>query len=256
MIRNISTLALLIVSLALYVYYQQVSSQKKVDVRRFPAIDAIEEGIGRAVEMGRPVHFTTGSSGDLSGSNAPPQMAGITALDYVAKMSSERGAKLIASICKPDVYVVADATAREAYVSTGHITDYQEDTVRFLGGSQFGYASAVMGTFQRETPACNIMIGAFAASSLIFAETASKVGAFQIAGTQNPSQIPFFVVASDYALIGEEIYALDAYLSKTPELVNSLGSEDIIKLVIAIFSLIGAITASMGSSFIINWLGG
>jgi hypothetical protein len=167
-------------------------------------------------------------------------------------MASDRGARLIVSICAPDVFIVAEGITREAYMATGHPEDLQPDTVRFLSGSQFGYASAVMGTFQRERPAANIIIGAFAAESLIFAETASKVGAFQVAGTANPSQIPFFVVAADYSLIGEEIYALDGYLSKEPSIVNSLAAEDILKVLSVVMILIGVLLVTAGNTSFLN----
>ena len=64
----------------------------------------------------------------------------------------------------------------------------------------------------REQPAANILVRAFWAESLIFAEVGAIAGALQIAGTANTHQIQFFVAACDYCLIGEELYAASAYL--------------------------------------------
>ena len=55
-------------------------------------------------------------------------------------------------------------------------------------------------------------MGAFYAESLILAETGNSVGAIQIAGTAMPTQLPFFVAACDFTLIGEEFFAASAYL--------------------------------------------
>ncbi|GAH92313.1 unnamed protein product, partial [marine sediment metagenome] len=64
------------------------------------------------------------------------------------------------------------------------------------------------------------------AESLIMAETGAQTGAFQIAGTDSVLQLPFFVTACDYTLIGEELYAASAYLSHEPLLLGSLKAQD------------------------------
>ena len=68
--------------------------------------------------------------------------------------------------------------------------------------------------------------------SLILAETGNSIGAIQIAGTASQAQIPFFVTACDYTLIGEEFFAASAYLSKKPELVGGVRGQDMIKVAV------------------------
>ena len=69
----------------------------------------------------------------------------------------------------------------------------------------------------RDRPAAHIFMGSFYAESLLLAETGFSTGAIQVAGTANVHQLPFFVVACDYTLIGEELYAASAYLSGEPQ---------------------------------------
>jgi hypothetical protein len=64
------------------------------------------------------------------------------------------------------------------------------------------------------------------------AETGNSIGAIQIAGTGSASQIPFFVTACDYTLIGEEFFAASAYLSNKPELIGSIKGQDIVKFMV------------------------
>ena len=80
----------------------------------------------------------------------------------------------------------------------------------------------------------NFFIGRFWAESLIMAETGAQTGAFQIAGTDSVLQLPFFVTACDYTLIGEELYAASAYLSHEPLLLGSLKAQDYGKLIVLI----------------------
>ena len=64
------------------------------------------------------------------------------------------------------------------------------------------------------------------------AETGNSIGAIQVAGTGSPTQIPFFVTACDYTLIGEEFFAASAYLSKKASLIGSLKGQDMAKFVV------------------------
>jgi hypothetical protein len=93
----------------------------------------------------------------------------------------------------------------------------------------------------REQPAANFFMGAYYAESLLLAEPGAATGAIQIAGTDSDHQLPFFITACDYTLIGEELYAASAYLSREPALVGTLRGQDIGKGVILSVMLFGSL---------------
>jgi hypothetical protein len=99
----------------------------------------------------------------------------------------------------------------------------------------------------REKPAACFYMGAFYAESLILAETGNSIGAIQVAGTAMPAQLPFFVAACDYTLIGEEFFAASAYLSGSPEELGSLKGQDLGKIMVAVLMLIGISMLSLAS---------
>jgi hypothetical protein len=86
--------------------------------------------------------------------------------------------------------------------------------------------------------------------SLIFAETGYTIGAIQIAGTAEVDQLPFFVVACDYTLIGEELYAAGASLSGDPVQLGSIRGQDAAKAIFIVLIIVGVILALMG----IDWM--
>jgi hypothetical protein len=90
-------------------------------------------------------------------------------------------------------------------------------------------------------------MGAFFAESLILAETGNSIGAIQIAGTAMPAQLPFFVAACDYTLIGEEFFAASAYLSGEPEQLGSLKGQDVGKVIVGVVMIIGITIATIGA---------
>ena len=123
---------------------------------------------------------------------------------------------------------------------------FNDDIVHYVTDEQFGYVAAIDGLMLRDRPATCIYMGAFFAESLILAETGNSIGAIQIAGTAMPTQLPFFVAACDYTLIGEELFAASAYLSKNPSLLGSLRGQDIGKALAMLFIAVGVLSETIG----------
>ncbi len=228
---RIATLGLLLIIFVLgYVFINQAQKGKKFPIRTIAGFDAIKESIGRAVETGRPVHYTF-AYGNLYGAYAPQFMASLGVLSHVAKLAGKYGARLITTFGVPETIPMVEEIMREGYRSAGKPEAYQQRDARYLTSEQFAYAAAVQATILREKVAANIMIGPFAAEALIFAETGASAGAIQIAGTARETQIPFFVLVSDYVLIAEEMYAASALATGDPTTAASLGAEDVGKII-------------------------
>lgn len=219
------------------------SGQKVPAIRKVSGLEALDEAIGRATELGRPVHFSPGI-GDFQNAQT---LASFAILGYVARMCAKYDTRIITTNRNPVVYSVTEEIVHQAFVAEGRSESFIPDDVRYLSDDQFAYASGVLGIISREHVATSVMMGAFWAESLIFAEAGALSGAIQIAGTANTHQIPFFVAACDYALIGEELYAASAYLSKDPVLIGNLVGQDFGKMFAAIIIIIGTIMATMGN---------
>jgi len=225
------------------VYMYLAKKGMKVTVRPIPGFDAIEEAVGRAAEMGKPVHFTPGFGGLVAAT-----FAGLEVLGYVAKLSAQYDVRLIVTVSQPETYAVTEQVMRQSYLEAGKPEAYRPEDCRFISSDQWAYASGVIGVLLREQVASNIMIGQFAAEALILAEAGNTVGAIQIAGTTNAYQIPFFVVACDYVILGDEMFAASAHFAKNELHLGSLRAEDIIKAVSIGLMIIGAVSVTLGST--------
>jgi len=168
-------------------------------------------------------------------------IAGITVLSHVAKVAAEYDARLEMPTSRSLVMTTARETVRASYLAAGRPEAYVEDNIYYVTDEQFGFAAFATGKMVREKPAACFYMGCFFAESLIFAETANTVGAIQIAGTAEPAQLPFFVAACDYALIGEEFYAASAYLSGDPDQLGSLKGQDLGKVLAVSLLVIGSL---------------
>ena len=199
---------------------------KEIFIREIPGIKAMEEAVGRATEMGKPVLFVPG----ILDFNEVETIAGINVLGHVSSLTADYETELNVPVSKSIVMEAAREMCKESYLQAGRPDLYNNDMVYFLADSQFAYAAGINGYMLREKPAACFYQGKFYAESLLLAETGNSIGAIQIAGTGSSSQIPFFVTACDYTLIGEEFLTASAILSNKPDLKGSIRGQDIIKL--------------------------
>jgi hypothetical protein len=236
---KINLLIIAIIVLLAIGYYGLVVKRKPMYVRKIAGLQAVEEAVGRATEMGRSVLYIPGIR-DLDDVQT---IAGLTILGSVARMTARYETKIDVPVCTSLVMSNGREVVKEAFMSVGRPDLYHDDIVHYITDEQFGYVAAVDGIMVREKPAACFYMGAFFAESLILAETGNHIGAIQIAGTAMPTQLPFFVAACDYTLIGEELFAASAYLSGDQQQIASLRGQDVGKLL-----AMGAI--AIGSLFI------
>lgn len=235
-------IAALVFGAIILIFTYQARKGKELFIRRIAGLQAIDDAVGRATEMGKPILYCPGIGyiEDIA------TIASMNILGEVAKKCAQYDTKLINPHLDPIVYTVAREIVKEACTKVGRPDAFDPDSVYYITDLQFAYAAAVDGIMLRERPATNFLVGWFRAESLILAETGASTGAIQIAGTDQVSQLPFFVTACDYTLIGEELYAASAYISKEPLLLGAIKGEDWGKSVIAvtliIASLIGLLT--------------
>ncbi|PWB75432.1 hypothetical protein C3F09_02230 [candidate division GN15 bacterium] len=242
-IQRINVLVGLLLLCAFIVYYiQRAKAGKPIFIRKIAGLEAVDEAVGRATEMGRKIFYIPGSQ-DM---DQVQTLAGITILGRVAEMAAVYDTWLEVPVSRSLVMVTCREVVKEAYARAGRPDSFKEKQVHYLTDDQFGYAAAIDGMVVREKPATIFMMGLFYAEALILAETGNFVGAIQIAGTAEPSQLPFFVAACDYTLIGEELFAASAYLSREPRQLGSLKGQDIGKGVVLAAIIIGILLETFG----------
>lgn len=191
-------------------------------IRRIPGIDAIEESVGRATETGKPVLFVPGWE-TLQNMQT---LAGLGVLSWVARRCVQMMVRVIVPVSEPLVVSAAGDILREAYRQEGAEDRFSSQDVIFLGKDESAFAAGVIGIMNRENVAAGFYFGGFGYESLLIAESGNRAGLVQVAATADFFQIPFFLCACDYTLIGEELFAASAYLSRDPVQIGALSGQD------------------------------
>ena len=227
----------------------QQAKRKEIFLRRIPGLDAVDEAIGRATELGKPILYLTGA-GDMS---EPSTLAAAVILGRVSKRVALYETDLMVPHRDPIVMAVCQEITKQGYLEAGKPDAFKEDSNFFITTDQFSYTAAVDGLMLRKQPAANFFMGSYFAEALLLTETGASTGAIQIAGTDSDHQLPFFVTTCDYTLIGEELYAASAYLSREPVQVGTLRGQDIGKAIVLGVILVGSLLASAGVLFGTDW---
>ena len=242
-------LTLSVIFIMLYEIKLTKFTDKLPFLRSIPGLKAIEEAVGRSTEMGKPVLYVPG----IQDMDQVETVAGVVILGHVSKMTARYETPLNVPVARSIVLKAAQEACKESYLVEGRSDIYNENMVHYVTDDQFAYAAGVNGIMNREKPAACLYMGKFYAESLLLAETGNSIGAIQIAGTASQSQIPFFVTACDYTLIGEEFFAASAYLSQKPDLLGIVKGQDIIKLVMLTMIILGTLLRLFHDLGVINF---
>lgn len=242
--------ALALLSFFVLWFIRKAKKGEELYIRQIAGLEAVDDAVGRATEMGRPIMYVPG----ILDMDNIQTIASMIILGRVARKAASYETPLLVPCIRSIVMSAAQETVKEAYLDMGRPDAYDADKIRYLTDDQFGYAAGVDGIMLREKPGAIFYMGAFYAESLILAETGHSTGAIQIAGTAQPAQLPFFVTACDYTLIGEELFAASAYLGKEPLLLGSLKGQDWGKAVMIFIITVGVILVTFGFTTILNWL--
>jgi len=230
-------MALVIIPVLYFIH--EARKGRTLFVRRIPGVDAIDEATGRTAELGRPMVFTAGLT-----QLGPTLYACLGVLFHIAQKAALYKTKLLLPQNQPDVMAVSEEVVHDAYRSVGRGSGFDSRNTHYLSDEQFAFAAGYIGLVQREKVGSAFLFGTFAAESLVLAEAGQQVGAMQVAATTSPEQVAFFISACDYTLIGEELYAASAYLTKEPVQLGSLYGQDRAKLAFFVIILVGVLVAT------------
>lgn len=239
---------IVIFSAAITYYTNRAKRGDKLFIRKLAGLDAVEEAVGRATEMGRPVLFIPG----INEIDVMDTIAGLSILGRVAKITARYETPLHVPVRYPMVLAAAQEVVQQAYIAEGKGDAQDRDAVQYVAGEQMAFTATVNGYMMRERPAANIFMGAFYAESLLLAETGNAAGSIQIAGTAQPEQLPFFIAACDYTLMGEELFAASAYLSHEPIMLGGLKGQDWMKVLIIVAIIAGTLVVTFSADS--EWL--
>jgi hypothetical protein len=225
-------------------YYRRFGKNGEFSIRKLPAIETMEQAIGRATEMGRPVQYSVPQVGQVDAQS----FASVILLGHVAKLCAKFRIPLNVGVGWQEMFPMADATVRSAYTTEGYPEGYKPDTVKFYGTA---IHAAVLGDIARNEPAANFLIGGLGYETVLWVEAGARVGAMQVGGTMNTAQLPFIAAVAEGILIGSEMFVASAEISPNAGSVASVMADEVLKIAGLLFLCLGSLLATIGNQTLI-----
>ncbi len=217
---------------------------KTLQMKRLSCVDALEEAVGRASEMGTSVWYGTGNAG-LEGQYATMNIAALSILGKVAELCGKYGVYLQYMCNIPHMLPISQDLIKEGYNKGGRPEMYNENMSQYVGGDQSSLVAATQGYILEKRPSVVMIFGATMYEMLNTLAFGSRVGAMMLAGTPRLYYQSATLLAADYQLIGDELYAAGAMVSGDPIQVGAIQGEDWSKIIILVLLVLFAIATNL-----------
>jgi hypothetical protein len=134
---------------------------------------------------------------------------------------------------------------KSVYAGQNAADRYAGDVARVVALSPASFGAATTTLMSDEAVNGNVLIGPVGAEGALLAEAGRRAGATTLAGTDNVAAQAALFPAADHSLLGEDVYATGAYLGRENAHVASLQAQDVIRWVLVIAILVGAVIATV-----------
>ena len=236
---------LLVAGFVLWKIWVSKRGGKPLYIRKINGLDAVDEAIGRATEMGRPIMFNPGWD-----SLGITLFCSLACLSYIARRAAQVETKVLIPIVIPVAYPLCEEYWKDAYAMEGKADLFNpEECIRFLSSEQPAYAMGTCGWMERDKVGANFIFGYYGYESLLIAEGGQRAGAMQVACVHSYYQVPFLIVSCDYTVFGEEFFAAGAYFGRDPVLVGSIAGQDRGKILVLLLLILGSILTILLTKF-------
>ena len=233
--------------ITIIVFTRWIKSGHSVWLRHISALDGIPSLVSRAVESGQQIHVSLGTGG-LTDTKTAATLAGLAVLDHLADQGCASGAPPLVTIADPIVLPAAQDSLRQAYTRHGRADEYHPTQVEMVSPQPDAYALAASAHLRPGETAVNLMVGSFGREALLLSEPTDRRGIAQLAGTDDPGAMAMLMAGTQETLVGEEIFAVPAYLTRKPAHLASLRAQDLMRVGIAILILVAALLRTLNVS--------
>lgn len=240
--------ALVVVALT-WLHHARVSAGRLPRRRPLPALDTLRAALGRGAETGRATHVSPGASvlGAADGSRATTAelIAGLLVAERVAGEAALNGAPILVTSGDAVAHMALRGSVRQAYQVAGQAQDYEAARVQLLAhNDELAYAAGVSSLYARQPLEASAMVGGFNQEFLLIGEEGAQRDLPQVAGSAGSVALPLMLLTTPATLIGEEIYAAEAYVASPGPSQARLLTQDALRTVVIVL-LIGGFIYSL-----------
>jgi hypothetical protein len=239
---NVLLLALLVITLPLTVAYVLRARSGRLPVfRPLPGLAGLRALFSDVAESGRPLHIATGA-GRRSGVGATAEtIASLLIAQRIAEETVQRGGNVSATSGDIVSHAALRGSVHQAYVQAGFASDYQPSSVQLVSQHEpVAYAAGVAARYATEPMAASVVAGNYDVEALLITTEGAAHDISHVAATTSFGALPVLAISADATLVGEELFAAEAYLSDSAAPKARLLTQDALRWTVLAL-LIGAL---------------
>lgn len=246
-----SLAAIFVIALITLLHHARaISGKQRIERRSIPALAIMRRALERGAETGRAIHVSPGSGSIGSRSSTAATVAGLLAAERVATEAAFNGAPVLASSGDAVAHLAQRGFLRQAYQQAGFGQDYDPVNVQMLAQQDpMAYASGMTTIYGRQQLEASQMLGSFGEEFLLAGEVGAQAGVAQMAGATSTTPQPLTYLTCEGTLIGEEIFAAEAYLSRATAPQARLLTQDMLRTITIIAIIAATVMGLLGVQF-------
>ena len=213
--------------------------------RRIMALSKFKRAVSRSVEEGSRIHVSLGNA-SLTQPASASAFVSLTALRRISQLSSAGDNPPIATSGDSVLALLSQDTLHQVARET-HTTDLYDPTHGILAGvTPLSYVAGALEQMHDPEVKTNVLIGNYGSEVGFLSSYSEEKGAYTLAASDSlPAQAVLYAT-TEQPLIGEELFALPAYLLSTPVHSASLQAQDLLRGVVVLAIVIGSLLKLLG----------
>ncbi len=213
--------------------------------RVIPQLMKLSRAVDLSVEDGTRLFVDLGRTSLLTSRGGAP-LEGLGVLRRVTERTSLSDRPPIAAAGESALALLAQDTLQAGYQRMGAGDLYQQTSGRLTGLTPFSAAAGAMPIIRDENVSASMLIGDFGVEAVLLADAAERENTFLLGSSADiASQAALFASAQE-PLIGEELFAVGAYLDAGASHDASLTVQDVLRWLIILTLLAGAALKLLG----------
>lgn len=227
---------LIVMLVAITWFYHARALQGQLPARRpLPALDTVRSALARGAETGRPIHISPGGGTVGYRTTTAETVVGLLAVERVAVEAARNGAPLLVSSGDAVAHLALRGSLPRTYRRAGQPQDYHSDNVQMLAHQDStAYVTGVMTIYGRQQLEASQLVGSFGQEFLLCGEDGAQRGIPQVAGATSTAALPVMLLTTPDTLLGEEVFAAEAYLTDERIASARLRAQDALRFVVVI----------------------
>jgi hypothetical protein len=214
-------------------------------LRPIPALTRLYRAVGLSVEDGTRVFVSLGRASLLTPRGAAP-LAGLATLRHLAERTSLSDRPPIAVAGESSLALLAQDTLEAGYQAAGAGEFYQPTSGRLTGMTPFSAVAGALPILRDESVSAGVLVGHFGMEAALLSDAAERENMFLLGASDDLSSQAALYASAQETLIGEELFATSAYLGAPASHMASLTLQDILRWLIIVALLAGAVLKLLG----------